>query len=147
MGGDIIFSSESMQVIGFQLTPPMWVATQRQHRVKRRKLISTHATHVGGDLFALNSTLVTTRFQLTPPMWVATSVIRPHLQEHYRFQLTPPMWVATLEALHEYGFTNNFNSRHPCGWRPDILTRCLTVILFQLTPPMWVATREHVRHH
>ena len=103
--------------IKFQLTPPMWVATEyfgvyfwfqkyfnSHHPCGWRPVpdaddqasvnISTHTTHVGGDDRVGNIGSCHPRFQLTPPMWVATRSVSKW-QILMVFQLTPPMWVAT----------------------------------------------------
>ena len=149
-------------LIQFQSTPPIRVATIVITDNKSINIISIHATHTGGDY---SSTKTQRRrihfnprhpygwrqirwcvfgfpllFQSTPPIRVATNM--PELiYLKILFQSTPPIRVATSLCSQQTRTSNNFNPRHPYGWRPGFSPGLRMVTTFQSTPPIRVATR------
>ena len=98
------------QMITFQLTPPMWVATKCGKDDQDLESISTHAS---------------------------STASRRHAKI---FQLTPPIRAATTMFTSNGCSAGYFNSHHPCGWRRLLDLTVGLLMPFQLTPPMWVAT-------
>ena len=105
----------------FQLTHPMWGATQQTEINDITDIISTHTPHVGCDPLHHLPHLHPQAFQLTHPMWGAT-LGGDKMEKEYEFQLTHPMWGATEKSF-----------------------RAKTVLEFQLTHPMWGATLDFVK--
>ena len=81
--------------------------------------ISTHAPRVGSD-----------------PQEIMLII------NEYEFQLTLPVWGATDSRKSRKRIKRYFNSRSPCGERPQHTRANHTKALFQLTLPVWGATRK-----
>ena len=81
------------QMITFQLTPPMWVATKCGKDDQDLESISTHAS---------------------------STASRRHAKI---FQLTPPIRAATTMFTSNGCSAGYFNSHHPCGWRQQFQTK------------------------
>ena len=106
---------------GFQLTLPVWGATN-PCRSQRRRIL----------------------FQLTLPVWGATDNTCKSIGMTWRFQLTLPVWGATRRRVLYAGTIKNFNSRSPCGERPQDQPTVPHHQRFQLTLPVWGATIREV---
>ena len=123
----------------FQSTPPIRVATRLRYSrfcfgsdfnprhpygwrhdivegKERNDEISIHATHTGGDVDRGEVGDFPASFQSTPPIRVATiSAVRS--MESATFQSTPPIRVATRRFRRVRQRSQDFNPRHPYGWR------------------------------
>ena len=105
-----------MTDILFQSTPPIRVATNTTGATIRR-----------------------TRFQSTPPIRVATAMLRKGMRKA----------MISIHATHTGGdgkstespfCGQDFNPRHPYGWRQMETKKAIEIMLFQSTPPIRVAT-------
>ena len=123
----------------FQLTLPVWGATDCPANRGRDSTISTHAPRVGSDTIVEHAVKPKVEFQLTLPVWGATYIGKAVLAIDWisthaprvgsdllnvvlfttvePFQLTLPVWGATCRHR-ACSPTCYFNSRSPCGERP-----------------------------
>ena len=58
-----------------------------------------------------------------------------------KFQFTHPVWGATSAVCLPHPISASFNSRTPCGVRPERCKAMLSKEKFQFTHPVWGATR------
>ena len=112
---DLKLPSNLLNTYEFQLTHPMWGATQAVNAVIAAASISTHTPHVGCDRRLCRSVAGNLVFQLTHPMWGATQPRTDYLQRSH-FNSHTPCGVRQVITLVVFT-TVDFNSHTPCGVR------------------------------
>ena len=100
---------------GFQFTHPVWGATIYEQREFVPGYVSIHAPRVGCD--------VKQRFR------IGSAEL---------FQFTHPVWGATFNIAILSSSTLSFNSRTPCGVRPDCSVRAWSRWCFNSRTPCGV---------
>ena len=138
-GGDLIRTRLAFSSLAFQSTPPIRVATHTETAHHETDCISIHATHTGGDsrlqhdpqryLYFNPRHPYGWRHQFFPDCVVASniSIHATHTGGDFRNVKFLRRHNISIHATHTGGddhlpflfiLTNNFNPRHPYGWRP-----------------------------
>ena len=101
--------------------------------------ISIHATHTGGDVVR-QAYKTDPAFQSTPPIRVAT-ITSSENGADFGISIHATHTGGDLKILCLYLVRrDDFNPRHPYGWRPEQSRAKEAYPLFQSTPPIRVAT-------
>ena len=102
----------------FQLTLPLRGATTRCRRHRQPRIVSTHAPLAGSDPTAASPPIAPHGFQLTLPLRGATAAPVIRIADHIVSTHAPLAGSDCRPAPH-HKKEGSFNSRSPCGERPD----------------------------
>ena len=135
--GATTLSKVGLLVSGFQFTHPVWGATKQPIRHIIVPLVSIHAPRVGCDGTNLRRYIRGRAFQFTHPVWGATMLeeidsLRAIVSIHApRVRCDVPLCGASFNE-------SGFNSRTPCGVRPDSALCLVAVLSFNSRTPCGV---------
>ena len=119
MGGDVSANIGSVPIPGFQLTPPLWVATRRGHWHHYWTGISTHATLMGGDAGLQGADRTLRHFNSRHPYgWRRNRI--SSIFAYIFISTHATLMGGDVDSIRDQQeVIKNFNSRHPYGWRPS----------------------------
>ena len=125
----------------FQFTHPVWGATLSPQLAIKTSDVSIHAPRVGCDSNSALAREEAVKFQFTHPVWGAT-MLRRDLISNGTVSIHAPRVGCDQTIVGAMLEKDSFNSRTPCGVRPERTWTDEIERWFQFTHPVWGATPE-----
>ena len=122
MGCDPNSFFSSIMFNSFQFTHPVWGATDPSSMALFKDGVSIHAPRVGCDAIGISQQLFIIRFQFTHPVWGATTLWNPSITIK-QVSIHAPRVGCDCDKLFSLSNQPRFNSRTPCGVRPNVVMR------------------------